>query len=399
MIQKFQKMLKIQCQINTAENQIIASSEYGNIQYSLPFESLPQLETYDFIVWGFLPIAMRLGIPLHIEGPISIQTLHSAREVSTVWAAWLPDLYQPVMLSAASIIQTPPANQTTQNLSFFSGGIDSTYSTYKAFLENGQDSDCLTVHGMDYKFDDHEKFQALMDQTHDFRSQVFKQSRVVKTDAYTLYSKYGCNPKGSHVTHIFSLFSCASIFEHYQQYRISADYRLDQQLFVHPYGSNTASNRLMKNRSGVLITLDDDVTRSQKTAFLSQSDLDLQTLSICVDYRARPKNCGQCSKCMRTKAMFYATSPEIPDIFLDRRFEKQWYQSIPLSSKINRAFLIDILSAVEKSSQQQQFPDYATLKVKVEAVSKRAAINPFYGMKIKDVLRTIIKIIFGSNPR
>ncbi|WP_180176049.1 hypothetical protein [Acinetobacter sp. YH12025] len=85
-------MLKIQCQINTAENQIIASSEYGNIHYILPFESLPQLETYDFIVWGFLPIAMRLGIPLHIEGPISIQTLHSAREVSTVWAAWLPDL-------------------------------------------------------------------------------------------------------------------------------------------------------------------------------------------------------------------------------------------------------------------------------------------------------------------
>ncbi len=97
--------------------------------------------------------------------------------------------------------------------------------------------------------------------------------------------------------------------------------------------------------------------------------------------------------------MFYATSPEIPDIFLDRRFEKQWYQSIPLSSIINRAFLIDILSAVEKSSQQQQFPDYATLKVKVEAASKRAAINPFYGMKIKDVLRTIFKIIFGSNPR
>lgn len=61
MIQKIKKMLKIQCQINTAENQIIASSEYGNIQYSLPFESLPQLETYDFIVWGFLPIAMRLG--------------------------------------------------------------------------------------------------------------------------------------------------------------------------------------------------------------------------------------------------------------------------------------------------------------------------------------------------
>ncbi len=390
-------MLIIKCDIDLTKNKIVAKSNYGDIRYILPNQDIPALKLYDFAMWGFLPIAMRLGLNIHIQGSLSIQSIESAQLVSKVWASWLPNLYQAVQITAESIIHQPQSEQSQQNLTFFSGGIDSTFSSYSHFLKHGKDSDCLTVHGMDYKFDDHAKFEALLDQTAAFRKEVFNTSHIIQTDAYNLYSKYGCNPKGSHVTHIFSLFSCATLFDKYQHYRIAADYRLDQQFFVHPYGSNTATNRLMKNHNADLTTLDDHVTRAQKTAFLNQSQLDLSTLSICVEYSARPKNCGKCSKCMRTKAMFYAIDSKIPEIFVDTQFNQDWFQAIPFHSKLNRAFIFDILATVESASKQDEFPGYSKLKNKVTAASKRAEVNPFYGMKFKDIIRNILKILFSPN--
>lgn len=387
--------MNIVCEKNISENRITAKSDgYGEINYIFPFESCPVLTTSDFAVWGFLPVAMRLGINIHIHDIVSSETLESAKEVSTIWASWLPDFYHNIQITADNILTASNLKEKNKKMTFFSGGVDSTYSSFKSFQERGCDSDCLTVHGMDYKFDDNEKFNALIKQTEEFRKNIFNKSRIVKTDAYSIYSKFSCNPKGSHVTHIFSLFSCGTLFEEYEEYRISADYRLDQQFMVHPYGSNTASNRFMKNNNGKLITVDDNVTRSQKTQYLSSSNLDLTTLSICVDYSARPKNCGNCSKCMRTKAMFYAFDGKIPDIFVGKEFNENWYKSIPLASKINRAFLFDILSVIEKYERNDEFPGYYDLKKKLLYASKKAEVNPFYGMKQKDMFRKILKIMF-----
>lgn len=387
--------INIVCERNAAENKIVAkSNSHGEINYIFPFENLPELDSCDFAVWGFLPVAMRLGVNIHINDIVSNETIQSATEIANVWANWLPGFYHNVLITADTILKTPKLQDNGNKLTFFSGGVDSTYSSFKSFKEKGRDSDCLTVHGMDYKFNDIDKFDALIEQTKEFRAEIFNKSRVVKTDAYEIYSRFSCNPKGSHVTHIFSLFSCGALFEEYSEYRISADYLLDQQFMVHPYGSNTASNRLMRNYNGKLITVDDDVTRSQKAQYLSNSKLNLTTLSICVDYNARPKNCGKCSKCMRTKAMFYAFDAKIPDIFVDITFKKDWYKNISLTSKINRAFLFDILYVVEKSQFQNDFPGYFDLKNKVLSASKRAELNPFYGMKKKDIFRAILKMIF-----
>lgn len=386
-------MIHINCEIDSSANKITAKSNLGDIHYIFPVEQLPILETYDFAIWGFLPIAMRLGKDIYIEGVVSTKTIESAHEVSSIWANWLPNIYQSISIKARKILDVSMPIEHEKHLTFFSGGIDSTYSSYKSYLKNGKDSDCLTVHGMDYKFDDSEKFNELFRQTEEFRKMVFDRSRVIKTDAYSLYSRYGCNPKGGHVTHIFSLFSCGSLFEEYSQYRIAADYRLDQQFAVHPYGSNTASNRMMQNFKGSLITLDDDITRSKKTTYLSQSELDLTTLSICVNYKFRPKNCGKCSKCMRTKAMFYAQNNSIPDVFADMSFNEGWHSSISLTTKINRAFVQDILFTVEKSQNQHTFPDYEKLKLKFLLATQRAAVNPFYGMKLKDLVRAVFKML------
>lgn len=378
----------LKCEKKIDHNKIIIKSDqYESIEYVFPFEDMPVINNNDFAVWGFLPIAMTKGVNLHIGGKVSKETIDSAKKISNIWSQWVPDFYHPVTVTADEILLN--SDKGSKKLTFFSGGVDSTYSAYKSFLENGKNSDSLTVHGMDYKFEDESRFIDLIKQTDKFRLDIFNKSRIIKTNIYAIYNKIGCNPKGTHVTHIFSLFSCGSLFEEYNIYQIAADYRLDQQYLVHPYGSNSATNRLMFNANGELSTLDDDVTRSEKVEFLANSTLDLTTLSICVDYSVRPKNCGKCSKCMRTKAMFYASSGKLPAIFLDDSFEKNWYKIISLSAKINRAFVLDILATVEDKKNIEIFPGYYDLKKHVDTAIKENVKNPFLGFKKKDVIRLL----------
>lgn len=382
------KTISIRCEKKIDQKKIIIhSDQYDSIEYIFPFEEVPAVNFQDFAIWAFLPIAMTQGVDLHLHGTISQRTLDSATKISRIWAQWVAGFYNPVTITADNISSSYQIG--SRKLTFFSGGVDSTYSAYKSYLENGKNSDSLTIHGMDYKFDDDSRFIDLFEQTKQFRSEVFNQSRVIKTNIYTIYNKIGCNPKGTHVTHIFSLFSCGSLFDEYNIYQIAADYRLDQQYIVHPYGSNSATNRLMFNTNGQLSTLDDDVTRSEKVEFLANSTLDLTTLSICVDYNSRPKNCGKCSKCVRTKAMFYASNGKLPPIFLDDSFEEDWYEKISLSAKINRAFVLDILTMVEERKQESIFPGYYKVKRKVEEEIKESTLNPFLGMKKKDVLKLL----------
>lgn len=378
----------------TGDKFLIKSDKFNDIEFLFPFENSPQLNSFDFAIWAVLPIAMRLNENIHIKNNISQNTIDSAMKISSIWSQWLPDFYTSIKITTDNISDISESF-SEKKLVFFSGGVDSTYSSLRLLDDNLLKIDCLTVHGMDYKFDDEKRFEQLLEQTREFCEKTFNKRRIVKTNIYSIYNKIGCNPKGSHVTHIFSLFSCGSLFEEYSTYFVAADYRLDQQFIVHPYGSNTATNRLMYNKNGRLMTLDDDVTRAEKVAFLFNKDIDLSVLTICVDYNSRPKNCGICSKCMRTKAMFFAARGELPDIFLDKKFDMNWYENISLSVKINRTFMLDILAVIDRNGLEKNFPGYSNLRYDLIESEKNSKSNPFYGYKKKDIFKFFLKALFN----
>jgi hypothetical protein len=63
-----------------------------------------------------------------------------------------------------------------------------------------------------------------------------------------------------------------------------------------------------------------DIMRGEKMHLIHGSMEALSSLTFCVDYRARPNNCGRCSKCVRTKAMLLPSVGVVPDVFLDKAF-------------------------------------------------------------------------------
>ena len=364
----------------------IARIQFGELE-EIVFEGDTEFETeiYDFALWAVMPLAMRLGSDIYFNYAVSKQTYESAMKVARVWANWVPEHFS--FPKFHEIQTTDVTTSANKNLCFFSGGLDSTYSALRLKEENIL-SDSLTVHGMDYRYNDFEKFNALLKQTKNFRDQYFVNSYSVRTNIYGVYDSIGCNPFDGHITHIFALFASGSLFKSYNQYFIAADYRYDQQYDVHPYGSNSATNSLIHNAYGSLVTRDTDVGRGSKAKYLANSNIDLDSLSICVNYKFRPRNCGVCAKCMRTKVMFYASTGAIPKVFIDKEIQGDWFEKINVNNKIQRVFFRDILDTILKGHYSAELHYSAANNYWKTAASKaRLGNSPRFKKRIKQALK------------
>lgn len=316
----------------------------------------PNHSRLDFAAWFFLPIAMRCNADITIQGAGSQSTAKNAQRISQIWETWMPSRFNSVQVSFTQNCDEAEKKLATNSLCFYSGGVDSTYSIIKRH-QRGQSQSLLTVHGMDYRYDDEKKFLELIEKTKCFSDKYGNERLFVKTNAYSVYNKYKVNTPTSHISHIFALAGSAFTFsEHFEDVTIAADYRLDQQFSVHPWGSNSATNHLFNDGATFLQTDGDDVTRSDKMPLLLASQEALSALSFCVNYNSRPNNCGNCSKCMRTKLMFLAATGSVPGIFHSSEIDSNSLRSIDLTKKSERAFFTDLYCCAKRNDRLDAMP-------------------------------------------
>jgi hypothetical protein len=322
----------------------------------------------DFAVWFFLPIAMRTGQALHVEGEGSEATIENARRISESWESWLPHHFNSVDVSFDDLSRRSPGETgNKRSLCLYSGGIDSTHALLSRH-RMGEEQDLLTVHGMEYRLKDEEKFHALKSKIATFSRLVGDGHIFVRMNAYDTYRKYTVNlPGAPHVSHIFALAGCTFMFsERYQNIFIASDCRLDQQFRTPPWGSNSATNPHFNDGCTRLNTLDDHLTRTEKMPLILSSREALNSVSFCNSYRTRPDNCGRCDKCMRTKLMFFAASGTVPEIFSDSSIPSDWYRNFDLGTEYQRVILLDILTCAKRNSRFSQVPNaqalYSALK-------------------------------------
>ena len=342
------------------ENYVVLNSAEGSIRIKSSHpEKICLPDRADFAVWFFLPIAMRENRPLHIIGTGYRTTIKNAFLMSSIWQSWLPGHFFSVAVSFDTEL-TPNSTEILEkrDLCFYSGGVDSTYMMLSR-MQEGKSQDLITIHGMDYKLKDRDKAQQFLIQTQPFSEKAGDERIIVEMDAYSLYDKFDINPENHHVSHIFAL--AGSGFLHSRDYNsiyIAADYRLDQQFLVYPWGSNSATNFLFDTGDVKLITLSDDITRSQKMELLTESKEALTSLTFCVDYQARPQNCGVCSKCMRTKLMFIANVGNMPNIFKNENIPEKWVDSFKYDKPSEMAFLVDIISSAKINGNTEKLPAF-----------------------------------------
>lgn len=364
---------KIHVSVLYEQDAIVISSKQDTIKFqissSIPVNKVRQ----DFAVWLFLPIAMRLNADLHIEGSGTDKTVSNALKMSQIWSTFMPSHFSDVSVTFNNIL-SPDSSITTYNedtLCFYSGGIDSTYCIAKK-SEYDNTLSLLTVHGMDYSYNDENKFNDFKEKTASFVNLYGNKHLFVKTNAYDTYKKYSVNIKKHHVGHIFALASCGFIYSgYYKNIIIASDDRLDQQFMGYPWGSNSATNYLFDDGITSLITENDDITRSEKMPFLMKSETCLQSLTFCGNKKNRPNNCGVCSKCLRTKLMFLASTGIIPDIFITKGIPENAMKVFDVNSAGGQAIFMDLYYCAKNNNRLHLIPELEEIVKKIKKITQK----------------------------
>jgi hypothetical protein len=313
--------------------------------YDVAGLDLPPLTDFSFAVWHLLTKAMQTGEPIHIDGPVDPVVIANAERISRIWEMWQPSSLRQVRVTASE--EAVPAEPAKGEVVFYSGGVDSTHLLVS--LQDSPDKVALTVQGFDYDIANTEGFSALLALTAPLLVQQ-------KRERITLHTNVNAISRGR-ISWGLSLAGCAFLLSGlFSKALAAADFTPAQDFVSFPWGSNHITNRYLAGTSFRLETMFAEASRCDKVRALAANPLALQSLSFCTKRNMRPRNCGRCAKCLRTKAMFAVATGTVPDIFLDPAFDSAAIDSFDLRANSDRAFFIDLYQEARATGALERYP-------------------------------------------
>ena len=312
-------------------------------------------------LWFGLPVAMRLGQDLHIMGAVCPGALANARRLVAIWSEVLPDLFDPIAVTAqAELPLTTPA--AGPRLMTFSGGIDSTMALRDLHRATGERPTLLTIQGMDYRLGDDARFARLLERTLPLREAIGCAQTTLASDAATTYRAVGVP-----IVYGFGFQLAACLFSFEDSHSgglISADIAHHRECVDGVYGTSSATTPLLSSAGFRIALIGLEDSRMSKIARLADDPLALASVSFCKDYATRPENCGVCAKCVRTKGHFLAATGTIPDIFLKPGLAPEDFAAVDLRQSFYAETWARMIAHAEA---QGRGADFAPLKRRLAA--------------------------------
>jgi hypothetical protein len=167
---------------------------------------------------------------------------------------------------------------------------------------------------------------------------------------------------------------------------IAPDYTWEQDMVVHPWGTNHVTNQYFSGSDFKLVTASSAASRTEKVARIASHATALSSVTFCSSKKNRPHNCGICSKCIRTKCMLLANSIPLPDIFLNRELLDRNLQVIDLNDPKEYAFFADLYIKAKDNGTLDRIPGLRRLFQKWKAGEKRRAQFDRFMKKVKKLL-------------
>lgn len=233
--------------------------------------------------------AMRLGQPLHVAAPVSPVFLRAVPQFQRILRSWDPS-YQDVPVHVDGTLPDDPGPQ--RGACFFSGGVDSFYS-----LLNHLDavSHTIFIHGFDIPLGQRELRQRLVAPIREAAAALGRPLIEVETNVREFSDSY---VSWDHHNGM-ALVSVALL--------LSAQFSRFYAAATHPYAAPFpwrpppgAPASWGTERVRVINDDGHGVSRVDKVAAISRSDIVLRTLRVCWENRGGLYNCGRCEKCLRT---------------------------------------------------------------------------------------------------
>jgi hypothetical protein len=276
--------------ISDDHHQVDAELLDGSLRHHVYFKSLdatlaPNPEA--FITSAIIP-CMKKKIPLWIDGDVDGSYLENIVRAQSTLKSWKPNYKKVEILGARPAKSIASSGQRVGV--FFSGGIDSFYT----FLKNRDEiTDLIFVHGFDIPLEQLSMRNRMSTMVRKVGEHFGKRVVEVETNVRQFLDQYAFWG----YTHGAVLGSIGHLLgPQFHRIYIAAARTYDT---LRPYGVHPELDPYWGKDGLVYIHDGLETFRTQKVAVISQYDIVLDSLRICLWYPRDALNCGRCEKCLR----------------------------------------------------------------------------------------------------
>ncbi len=261
-------------------------------------------EENDFLLPLTLFPAMVGATPLRLPGQISPRLLSAAPKIQDVFGSWCTEHWRGVLENARNVPVDAEARAGRDKGGsgvgcFFSGGLDSFYTLLK---HRDEITHLIIVYGFDITLDD-KASRAQTDRV--LRAQTSRMARQVATDLGKTLIEVETNLRsvtrsmvGWTEYHGAALASVALLFQHrFRKVLVPASYTYAE---APPRGSHPLLDPLWSTELTEIEHDGAEASRLEKTVHISQHELAMRWLRVCLVNPDGAYNCGRCEKCLRT---------------------------------------------------------------------------------------------------
>ena len=277
--------------------------------------ALPLLRPF---LLAYLPVAMRLGLPIATDRPLDDETHRNLMTWQAAWAAWRPGRLSavPVLAPRGGVGRGEDASPRG-HLSAFSGGVDSCFTVWRQ--AHAPDSSpvlpirgCLFVRGFDVPHADrvageraHERARKILDS---FGIPLYS----LATDVRVL--ERACDLDWETETHGIWLGAALACLESsYEGVVVPSTFTYD--CLRLPWGSNPIGDPLLGSDRVPFRHDGAECTKLDKVTAMAADPAIARGVRVCYHAPSRDENCGHCYKCITTQVSFWLAGVPAPCAF------------------------------------------------------------------------------------
>jgi hypothetical protein len=299
----------------------------------------------DTVLAVSLPVAMRLGLALHVTGAVSPRLLNGARTIQAIFSTWSRH-YRRVPITAELRATSGAADRAVA--CFFSGGVDS----FHTLLTNREPiTHLIFVHGFDLPLASTRLRAQAVDTARTVADELGLELVEAETDIHDLTDEH------VHwgLMHGPALASAGLLLqEHFARILIPATHTYADLL---PWGSHPLVDPLWSTERTEFVHCGAEATRIEKCRVVGQSDVAMARLRVCSMWPTDLYNCGECEKCLRTMINLKVAGALDRCQTLPHRIDPDAVATTTLRDANDRAFAAENLAALEASGSDPDLCD------------------------------------------
>jgi hypothetical protein len=247
-----------------------------------------------FLAAALLP-AMRLGVPLRVQGAVSSRLLENLPIFQDIICTWYKDFHR-VTIDAEAAHETTTIQPRSGVACFFSAGVDSFYSALK---HQSELTHLILVHGFDFGLGQETLPIHIAQSVYKAAAELGKPLVEVETNLRTLVDLYG---DWNYHLHGTALASVALAQDQLKKVYIASAHSYDR---LKPLGSHPLLNPLWSTEQMQVIHDGCEANRYEKMHSIMNNETVRRWLRVCWLNSGDAYNCGHCSKCLRTMVFIH----------------------------------------------------------------------------------------------